>query len=1052
MNKIAAAIILAMSPSLLFANSESAFQLYFSGDYQSAKPKLIDLAQEKNPRALYYLATMQLNGYGILRNSDQGLITMQAAAKAGNLDAQMYLGRYYMIHQKDLSAALPWLNKAANQGNLKAQVVSALAYLNGLGVKKNTDKAKRYVIQAAKNGNTMAQYELAIMFLKAKHSTTKKMGRIWLNKSAKSGYAPAEYKLATMLLSGKQMKKDPTRAAQLLQQAAAKGNEPAKKALQNSDETQTTTSASNNAKQVTTKLSATQQLNTMLAKLKSAGITFKANPAQQVTNNSYTMTPRLVNPTTVVQIKPDYQLVTPSEIPIADIIYQQSRVMYKQNDKDIIIPRYQLRLPHKSPYEASAMATLKRQASHGHPKAMFELGQAYQLGKGVTKNNKIALKYYLKSSVQGYIKADYMVGLFYLSGSVVEKNYKTAMQWLNGAAMRGSPQAQTVLANIYEFGLGTEGDDDYIAKNMPQAIALYNLAASHNLPDAQLRLAQIYSSGAFNPSRNADRERYYQKIAFQLYQKAAKQGNQTAEIALAYYYAKQGKQSKHAKWAFDIASKAAAKGDVNALFIQAILYDRGIGVEQNKDKAIDIYEQLAEKGNTIALFMLGTYNYLHDRGSKSDAIDKIVQAANQGSPYGYYNLAIFMKKDLYQAPGETFTSILQRAIDKHYYRASRLLADYYLAQQNDTLDVKRAAEIYTRLAEKGDIDAQLKLGYMYNQGIFFQENNQLAAEWFQKAAQNHNPVAQYILGFLYQAGIGVDRNIKQSLRYYHQSAKQNYTPSEVALGYIYEMDKYDYKKAKYWYLKAAKNNSPQGQYNLGLLLQYKKVKPKTENEAFSLMQKSATQGYVYAENMLANMYSFGNGVSSNSEDALTWYTKAANKDNTHAKYSLGLLYETGVDGEIDLEKARSFYQAAAEHGNLEAKIAMARFYEYGLGIDKNMAEAGKYYAAAARQGNAYAKWKQQALQNHATASSNKYTCGYQYSNDKKSSVWKKIGGLFENQPTQPYRLAINQLNQGQFAKVTSDLMIIVKEFPKFKPAKQTLSDICKQSTAIVAVK
>lgn len=58
-------------------------------------------------------------------------------------------------------------------GDVNAQMFMAAAYLYGVGVKKNTDIARRYYIDAAKNGNAIAQYTLAEYFLESKHAGNK---------------------------------------------------------------------------------------------------------------------------------------------------------------------------------------------------------------------------------------------------------------------------------------------------------------------------------------------------------------------------------------------------------------------------------------------------------------------------------------------------------------------------------------------------------------------------------------------------------------------------------------------------------------------------------------------------------------------------------------------------------------------------------------------------------------------------------------------------------------------------------------------------------------
>ena len=47
------------------------------------------------------------------------------------------------------------------------------------------------------------------------------------------------------------------------------------------------------------------------------------------------------------------------------------------------------------------------------------------------------------------------------------------------------------------------------------------------------------------------------------------------------------------------------------------------------------------------------------------------------------------------------------------------------------MDKGRAAELYQEAADQDYAPAQCNLGYFYYQGIYFEENNDMAAELFQ---------------------------------------------------------------------------------------------------------------------------------------------------------------------------------------------------------------------------------------------------------------------------------------------------------------------------------
>ena len=79
----------------------------------------------------------------------------------------------------------------------------------------------------------------------------------------------------------------------------------------------------------------------------------------------------------------------------------------------------------------------------------------------------------------------------------------------------------------------------------------------------------------------------------------------------------------------------------------------------------------------------------------------------------------------------------------------------------------------------------------------------------------------------------------------------------VVLGVIYYNGKgvpQDYKKAVYWYTKAAEQGNVNAQWSLGF------------------------------------MYYYGEGVPQDYQKAFYWYTKAADQGNTDAQFYLGFMY------------------------------------------------------------------------------------------------------------------------------------------------------------------
>jgi TPR repeat protein len=83
-----------------------------------------------------------------------------------------------------------------------------------------------------------------------------------------------------------------------------------------------------------------------------------------------------------------------------------------------------------------------------------------------------------------------------------------------------------------------------------------------------------------------------------------------------------------------------------------------------------------------------------------------------------------------------------------------------------------AAVRLTRLAERGDVDAQAELGWIYSIGRGVPQNYHLAAKWYRRAAHGGHGGAQFALGLLYNKGQGVPKNLTLAYMWLNLSASQ----------------------------------------------------------------------------------------------------------------------------------------------------------------------------------------------------------------------------------------------------------------------------------------
>jgi TPR repeat protein len=112
----------------------------------------------------------------------------------------------------------------------------------------------------------------------------------------------------------------------------------------------------------------------------------------------------------------------------------------------------------------------RKAADQGHELAQFDLGNAYDNGRGVLKDDKEALKWYRKAADQGHAHAQFTLGLMYANGTGVLKDPKEALKWYRKAADQEHANAQFNLGWMYENGQG-------VLKDPVTAYAWYSLSA-----------------------------------------------------------------------------------------------------------------------------------------------------------------------------------------------------------------------------------------------------------------------------------------------------------------------------------------------------------------------------------------------------------------------------------------------------------------------------------------------------------------------------------------------------------------------------------------------
>jgi uncharacterized protein len=122
---------------------------------------------------------------------------------------------------------------------------------------------------------------------------------------------------------------------------------------------------------------------------------------------------------------------------------------------------------------AGAVANWQPFAAAGDADAMFNMGQAYKLGRSVPLDKAIARDWYRKAAAKGHLPAQANLGiLLFQAGEKTE-----AAQWLKSAADRGEMRAQYVLGVAHWNG-------DGVPRSLPLAYAYLARSSAQGLTEA----------------------------------------------------------------------------------------------------------------------------------------------------------------------------------------------------------------------------------------------------------------------------------------------------------------------------------------------------------------------------------------------------------------------------------------------------------------------------------------------------------------------------------------------------------------------------------------
>ena len=353
----------------------------------------------------------------------------QRAAEMGNAEAQYALGMEYLEHIHEIlpraaakAEGAKWLEKAAEQGHEKAQLVLAKCYATGEGVKKDEVEAFKIYRKAADAGSAEAMYELRDFYNLGWGGVTVDRAKAaeLLRKSAEKGYVEAQRSLGLVCQHGYNTPIDLPEAVKWYTLAAAQGDSSSKAYL--------------------------EQLKDVIPLLEPAE---KGDAETQYKLAHY--------------IADHDEIGTISGHSRSDAI-RKWLLKAAENGH----PAAQLELAESYAYFengnwwiagvndfAEAAKWYRKAADQGDPMAQGMLGWLYATGRGVDKDLKAAVEWFRKAAEQGNAEAQFGMGLSirdsWLEPYREDRDWKTVLDWYIKAAESGMKHELPELENKRDY-------------------------------------------------------------------------------------------------------------------------------------------------------------------------------------------------------------------------------------------------------------------------------------------------------------------------------------------------------------------------------------------------------------------------------------------------------------------------------------------------------------------------------------------------------------------------------------------------------------------------
>lgn len=211
-----------------------------------------------------------------------------------------------------------------------------------------------------------------------------------------------------------------------------------------------------------------------------------------------------IDEATTASLAPASEPVPAAIQPMPEMVAPETTIAKPQQESNLVTPQVAPE-PHEQaiPDTAAALepevatvevpvdagpAALREAAIAGDPRALFEIGNRYAEGLGVTKDLTEAANWFEKSASHGFAPALYRLGNMNEKGLGTSRNLAKAIDFYQQSAKAGNASAMHNLAVLYASGAGGSPDN-------ASAVRWFTEAAELGVKDSQYNLGILAAKG-----------------------------------------------------------------------------------------------------------------------------------------------------------------------------------------------------------------------------------------------------------------------------------------------------------------------------------------------------------------------------------------------------------------------------------------------------------------------------------------------------------------------------------------------------------------------------